>query len=325
VTITFRAGKLPPDPLKPRLRLSAFARPAVAGFRPPDDVDWCTPNDWPMYGNDQWGDCVFAGQAHETLARTSLAGKPFVPTEQEVLTQYARVTGFDPADPSTDQGALMQDALSAWRKQGLPWGSSEKIAAFAEVDFRDQDEVLSALYLFGSLSVGLQVPDYALDQHAAGDPWEVQPGGQILGGHAVHLARASRWPGGGLRLWVVTWGSVQEVSWPFWLKFVDEAWCSLTTEWIQASSGRAPSGLRLASLGEQFTALTGEPSPFPPEPPPPDPVPPAPDPEVTTAADRALWAQVQAWTRRAHILGAKHVAQDLKKWAAAKGLTPGGN
>lgn len=345
----FRGGKADPDPSKPRLRFSAFAR--VPLIQPPDSVDWVPAGiDWQMYGNDAYGDCEFAEEAHQIHARSLLAGHEVVPSTADVLQQYADVTGFRTDDPDTDQGVVLQDALNAWRKVGFPVTvdgkvQRRKILAFAEVDHRNPDELLAALYLFGALSLGFQIPAFAMDQHEHGEAWDVPPAGadtRILGGHAVNGQKASRPAGSflvgakrtasGLRLWVVTWAGLQEVTWAFFQRYCDEAWGTITEDWF-GPDGRTPAGIDRGTLGEQFRALTGEDDPFPPSPAP-VPDPPAPDPtptpspvtDVPTAADRALWTHVQHWIHQPHLMpSARTVARELRTWAAAKGLTAGGH
>jgi hypothetical protein len=50
---------------------------------------------------------------------SSLAGAPNVPTTDQVLAEYTKLTGFNPADPSTDNGAVESDTLQSWKTSGL--------------------------------------------------------------------------------------------------------------------------------------------------------------------------------------------------------------
>src|SRR5437879_3603415 len=153
LTIQFRHGRKPPHPedTHPRLKLAHF----LTGTLPPvpATVDYLSKvTDWPMYGNDDWGDCVWAMIGHTIEAATAYGqGKTVEVTEADVLKGYSDVTGFDPhagrpGENPTDQGTVIQDALSYWRKTGV---GGHKILAFAQVDHRNQDEVATALYLFG--------------------------------------------------------------------------------------------------------------------------------------------------------------------------------
>lgn len=321
MSVTFRPGKTAPHPeaTHPRLKLRSFLD--VTAVTIPETCDWLSAGgSYPMDGNDQYGDCVWACYAHEIQAVTAQArGKAAVLPLSTVLGAYSAVTGFDPRDPSTDQGTNMQDGLSWWRKQGY---GGHSIAVFAQVDHRNLDEVLAAIDLFGTASVGFDFPDSAMDQFNAGQPWTVVRGAQVEGGHAVHAGAYDR-SGGWID--VITWGKRQRMMLDFWAKYVDEAWVKIpTTDWFNLT-GQTPSGLDLPGLGAQFSKLTGEPNPFPA--PAPQPIPdPTPAPEQVTPADLTLWAQVHPFLQHPHLLPNNRAARKaLLTWGSAKGLHAGGS
>jgi hypothetical protein len=264
-----KLGRLPSRPAQPRLKLGPHLRPAELG-PPLEQVDWYSRvTTWPMYGNDLYGDCVWAGFGHQIESTSTYGdGVPVLVTDAEVLNGYAQVTGFDPRDPATDRGTVVQDGMAYWRKTGV---GGHRIAAFAEVAVDDTDEVKHATHLFGSVGVGFAFPRSAMDQFDRGEPWDVVArDGGIDGGHYVELAGYDeRW------LYVVTWGQMQKMTWAFWRRYVEEAWVAiLPAEWTADATGLTPVGVDLAGLGAQFEALTGEPSPFVPSPDPsPDPGP----------------------------------------------------
>jgi hypothetical protein len=334
MTITFRGGRKPPHPEEshPRLKLGRF----LTGTYPaaPAIVDYVSKvADWPMYGNDQYGDCVWAMIGHTIEAATTYGrGKTVEVAEADVLKGYSDVTGFDAGDPSTDQGTVIQDALSYWRKTGV---GGHKILAFAEVDHTNPDEVDAALYLFGHLELGINFPAVAMEQFNAGQPWDVVPDdGGNEGGHAIDLGvvrpqMSTAIPprpvlvGRNVRgnYEIITWARVQEMTPAFFARYVEEAWVVLTPEWYDAQ-GRNPEGIDAAALGEGFTALTGEPSPFRPSPgPSPIPEPPQPSPGPVDVADGALADAVRPWLRLRHRGTNADVARALKAWLAAKDLT----
>src|SRR5215468_8854266 len=74
---------------------------------------------WGMLGNDQYGDCVWAGAAHETMLWNKEAARAVSFSDKSVLSDYSAATGFDPNDPSTDQGTDMQAAASYRKKTGI--------------------------------------------------------------------------------------------------------------------------------------------------------------------------------------------------------------
>jgi hypothetical protein len=308
--MTYQLGRRPPRGRQeaPRLALGPF----LHGPLPPTPpvVDWINQvNTWPMYGNDQWGCCVFAAAGHMIEAITSYGrGTGTMPTVEDLLAAYSAVTGFDPAagppgNNPTDQGTVIQDALSYWRKAGI---GGHQIAAFAEVNVHDRTEVDAALYLFGHLMLGVNLPNAAIDQFDAGQAWHlVSDDGGIAGGHAVNLGYEAR---GGYK--AITWSKSQPFSADWWGRYVEEAWVTISPEWLTAA-GANPAGIDLHALAQGFTELTGEPFPVLPGPTPP----PTGDP-----ADLALVAALDGWSHEHHVAGNAHAARAYQTWRHAKRL-----
>lgn len=321
------------------MKFAQIRTPAKQLPKPPSLIDYVTRvADWPMYANDRWGDCVWAMIGHTIEAATAYGqGETVKVSEDELLKAYSAVTGFDPdagepgANP-TDQGTVIQDALSYWRKTGI---AGHKILAFAQVNHRDLDEVDTALWMFGHLQLGISFPASAMEQFNAGEPWDVvdddggNEGGHAIGGGlarrgpAVQLPRRPVLTGRNARgnYEVITWGKVQEMTPAFFRKYVEEAWTVITPEWYDAQ-GRNPEGIDESALGEVFTALTGEPFPFPaPQPAPsPTPEPPGPAPVPVDAADEALAAVARRWVPHHHEGSDTAMAGGLQEWLTAKGL-----
>jgi hypothetical protein len=308
-----RLGRLPNDPSKPRLKLAPHLDTAV----PPNPavVDWLSRVDsWPMYGNDRYGDCVWAMIGHLIEAFSTYGGGSTVTVpEQALLDGYTAVTGFDPSDPSTDNGTVIQDALAYWLKVGV---AGHKILAYAEVDIHNQTEVDAAINVFGALCLGVNLPNSAMDQFNAGQPWTVvTPDGGIDGGHAVPVGYYST-PGETVR--VVTWARTQDVADAWWAQYVEEAWVVVAPEWLDAT-GHSPEGVDLHGLGEDFAVLTGKPNPFPVQPTPgPTPVP---APPVVDPADQALVAALRPWLREHHVGDNHRAVTAVRTWMATKGLS----
>jgi hypothetical protein len=95
-----------------------------------------------MFGNDVHGDCVIAGRAHQTLRFEDIEqGSVLMITDKEVLKEYFKETG------GPDTGLVVLDSLNEWRHKGWKVGKHNyKIQAFAEVDFRKNDEVRQAVF-----------------------------------------------------------------------------------------------------------------------------------------------------------------------------------
>lgn len=313
MTIRFRGGRRHPDRAKPRLTLANYLTAAPPA---PAHVDYLTTvADWPMYGNDRYGCCTCSDVGHgiEIITRNG-QGTTVEVADADVIAAYVAITKppFNPRTGANDNGALVQDALNYWRTNGI---GGHKIAAFAEVDHRDLAECRIALSRFGTLHLGINFPASAMDQFNNGQPWDVVSGSHIEGGHAVP-AGAYDTATGTWRL--VTWGSAQAMTQAFWDRYVEESWVAISDEWVDAH-GLSPEGVDLAALGEDFSALTGQPNPFPDAPTPAPVPPPVVDPSPVVDTDVALAAALHA-RLDAHPYYYKPVWEAAAAWLAAKNL-----
>jgi len=154
----------------------------------------------PMFGNDQYGDCVIAGRAHQTLRfEKAEQNKLIAISDKDVLHEYFGETG------GADSGLVVLDSLKKWRSKG--WRSEVKRAVFMDI----------------GVGLGFSLPDAALTQFYAGKPWAVVSGkaGQPnpRNGHYVYVPGYTK--SGPV---CVTWGRKQQMSWAFLVKYCDEAY-----------------------------------------------------------------------------------------------------
>src|ERR1700747_3067703 len=157
--IVFRPGVLPNNPAKARLYFRMFRK---AGATPPASVDYSHIPSIGMCGNDQYGDCVEAANAHLVEKQTHLGqGTEVVVSTAQALAEYSKITGFNPNDPNTDQGTVIQDGLDDMRKSGL---NGHTIAAFAQLDVKNINDVKLAVAEFGAVDIGFNFPASAMDQ-----------------------------------------------------------------------------------------------------------------------------------------------------------------
>lgn len=205
---------------------------------------------WGMLGNDKYGDCVWAGAAHETMDWNREANKTVTFTDASVLDAYTEVTGFNPNDPSTDQGTDVQVAASFRRKTGVldANGKRHKVAAYLSITPGDLAEHKLALWLFGAVGIGINFPKSAMDQFNAGKPWSVVSGSPIDGGHYIPLVAYRG------ELECVTWGAIQKLTSGFLKKYNDESVVYLSEEML--TSGKSSEGFNLAALKSDLAALT---------------------------------------------------------------------
>jgi hypothetical protein len=283
-TITFRSGRLPAQPARPQLRLEDHVTADLPA--PPSAMDWQQPVDktgWPMYLNDRVGDCTFAEVGHHVeLITGNAAGTAVEVTDDDVLKGYEAVSGYVPGDQATDTGCYIADVMAYWHKTGV---GGHRILAYASIHPANTTLVKQAIALFGGVSVGLTVSQANEDQFNAGRPWDYVKGSRSLGGHCILIGAygPSKWRG-------VTWGAEQDITPAFYQHQVNEIWVPVTDEWFK--DGKSPQGIDAASLGAAYTALTGQPNPFPVTPQPtPTPVPTP----VPADADHALAAAIDVW------------------------------
>jgi hypothetical protein len=242
-----KLGKLPPRVDVRTLSLKQYVDRAKLP-EPPDvlDVTASVP-EWPMYANDRIGDCTTAAAGHMIEAWTAESrGTAVEVSESAVLAAFDRVKIVDPA--TGEEGAVELDVLRDWRKHGV---GRHRIGAFARVSVHDHLLVRTAAWLFGGLYIGLALPLSAQWQKTwdwrgslAGDD---RPGS--WGGHAVDVVRYSAGS-----LTVVTWGRLQDLTWSFWDRYVDEAYCILSNDFL--TGDRAPNGLDLEALKADLALVT---------------------------------------------------------------------
>jgi hypothetical protein len=308
-------GRKPPHPEEThaRLHFGEFLT-STATISVPPVVDYLfAVSSFPMFGNDRIGDCTAAAAAHlrEVWTAYGQKGPAAITTDADVFKFYELCGGYNPADPSTDQGAVMQDCLDVWRKTGL---AGDKILAFFQIDPTNLAEVKAALYMFGGVYVGVNFPKSAMTQFNNGQPWTYDPSADntIDGGHCVHLGAVDA---NGL-MKVTTWGRTQVVTADWWARFTEECWGAASQDWIK--DYKSPEGLDTTALNAAFTQITqGQPGPFQVAPAPGPP--PVPTPPVPVDHNRALWQVAQPWTTRWHVPGSDtdRVSKALTAWGNA--------
>ena len=237
-----KLGKLPARRDRRTLQMKKY----VAPLPPPPAVYWS--KGFPSWGtmlNDQLGCCTIAAVGHAIQVwRMNLGGNVsmprITPSDSTILTGYEQWCGYNPSDPSTDQGGVELDVLNDWRQQGL---AGDKILAYAAPAPSNVLHVKQAIFLFAGIYIGFAVPQSAMDQFSAGQPWDVVANdGGIVGGHAVFCPDYNS-----AGLFAITWGQRQFMTWAFWAKYLDESYALLSPDWIN-SKNLAPNMVDLTTL-----------------------------------------------------------------------------
>lgn len=196
-----------------------------------------------MMRNNDLGCCTVSSIGHMEQTWSAYGGKPWRPTDAEIVEVYGRVNG------GVDEGAAMLDVLKTLKRDGI---GGNKIYAYVSIDPLDHDQVRTAHFLFGGLYVGANLPVSAQDQLEVG-PWDVtvgngsEPGS--WGGHAFNVVDYSL-----AGLTCVTWGQLQKLTWAWLDRYCDEVYAILEEDYV-GDDKRSPQGISLAKLAGDIKAL----------------------------------------------------------------------
>lgn len=236
-----KLGRQEPRPDIRTLRLASYldlaALPPIPALMKPPGV-----KNWPMYGNDRYGDCTVAAAGHMIQGWTKAVGHQRTPATTTIERAY-----WSTGD-GADTGRVELDVLNYWRNHGI---GKDKITAFVQVDPLNLDHVKAAIYLFGGVYTGIGLP-LSAQGHSSWDlvglpvgrnaPWS-------WGGHAVPYVG---YDAAGVTL--VTWGGLLNATWRFHTAYTDEVWAIISPDFMNVA-GSSPAGFNLAALQADLAAL----------------------------------------------------------------------
>jgi hypothetical protein len=204
-----------------------------------------------MMGNDRLGDCTAAdGPGHLTQIWSANNGPVQTPTDKVVEKFYSATTGYDPRDPSTDQGGIESQVLATWKK-GVD--GVAKLDLWVPVNPQNVEHVLTAIERYGACYAGVALPLDAQDQAEwqldEKDPAKAAPGS--WGGHAIAWSKYSR---AQQMLACITWGMEQGASFTWQGAYCDEAY-ALFCSTLWCPNGKSPMGDLVATLTGGITTL----------------------------------------------------------------------
>ena len=247
---TYKLGKHRPVHDDRTLRFGSYLTADLP--TPPESVTYYqkVPT-WPIYYNDQYGDCTCAAAGHLIQNWTANASTEITPPDPTVLSFYEHFVG---TPPPPDEGCNMLSVLRYWRKAGL---DQHKVDAFASVKLKDQVQAQNAVYLLGGIYIGVALPNFAVNaQDMLSVPWVVPPGGPV-GDAAPNQNNGHCIPAVGYdaeQLWIVTWGALKSMGWDFYDAYADESYAVVSSDFI-GSSGDSPEGFDLTALRRDLTHL----------------------------------------------------------------------
>lgn len=243
--------KLGKGPVRIDVRTKRMARYLTGALPPLPDAITPPAITSTMDLNDRLGDCTCAAMAHLVQAWTLANGSEVIPTEADVLAAYEQACGYNPADPSTDQGGIELDVLNYWKATGI---GGHKIAAFVALEPQNRDHVRAACFLFGGCYVGSALPISAQSQ----DVWSIAIGGDAgdptpgsWGGHAYPLLGYNA-----IGPLICTWGIIKQVTWAWHDAYCDESYAVLSPDWAQGTKP-APSGFDVNALMTDLASVAG--------------------------------------------------------------------
>ena len=216
---------------------------------PPPAVDWTKGiTAFGMMLNDALGDCTIAGCGHAVQIWTANLGAEITVPDPTVEQFYEEWDGYDPADPSTDQGGVELDVLNSWRQGGF---AGHILTGFADPHPANLEAVRQAISLFGGVYIGLSLPVTAQNQAVwdAGDPTDPNAAAGSWGGHCVFVPKYDQ---NGFTC--ITWGGLQQMTTAFWMEYCDEAHALLSKDWLGAKG--SPAGLDLGQLEADLQQVT---------------------------------------------------------------------
>jgi hypothetical protein len=249
-------GKKPPKFNRKTLTLDEFTLPNLLP-PPPEKRAWeyvISDARWAqtMFGNDVAGNCVEAAVLHFIMAATASAGRPATFVTQDAFDLYSAITGWDgvPGSPS-DQGTYWTDALAYMVSTGITdqQGRLHKWLGWAAIDHTNLSKLRQGMNIFDGILVGTSIMNSMEQQFANGQPWNPPFNGGLAGGHGIP------WFGYGSQgQTCLTWAQRQQMAKKAH-NLVDEAYCVLTEDFVNDTTGEAANFLNMAQLKAALSAI----------------------------------------------------------------------
>lgn len=245
---TRKLGRIRPEPRR-LAALPHFASVAMQLPAPPAALDFTAGG--AAYagalGNQTAGDCTLAGVGHLIQGWSAINGHPIAFGDDAALALYSELTGYDPKTGQPDDGLVETDVLDRWKTPVGLYGN--RLADYAFTSPRSVLHVKQAIWVYGGIYLGLNLPEAAERQTDAGEPWTIPWFSRDLGGHCVVAQKYDE-----AYLYVDTWGLLQPVEWAFVRKYFDAGYAVFNPAWLDAT-GHTPGGLDAAGLAADLFAV----------------------------------------------------------------------
>jgi len=249
--MNLKLGRTPVRHDSRTLKLAKYLSPILT---PPDSINWgqhIPSGSWGMMKNDLVGDCTCAGAGHMEMLWTSNASSLFIPTDDQILSAYSSITGYDASKTDeygnnpTDNGANELDVLKYWQRNGI---AGRKIGAFVSINPQNLNHLKIATWLFGAVYTGANLTQADMDSFNEQKEWS-PTSNDYIGGHAFPIIGYDASGFG-----VVTWGAIQLATKEWVNTQLEEAYAVISPDWI-ANTGLAPSGFDIGRLITDLAAV----------------------------------------------------------------------
>lgn len=201
--------------------------PFLINLEPPKSlIRAVEPGLFKMFYNDKIGDCSCAGVMNALIAwehHFSGTATLDIP-EINAVSLYSAVTGYNPDDPSTDQGAMLADVLAYGTAAGYPTRHWKYTPLWGSFDYSNQKYLAAVMARFVTGYIGITIRQGDMDLLNDHQVLDVGLGMDptILGGHLVLLYGYT-----GLNpkdhVQLITWGGIVEATWDWVLDRAEEA------------------------------------------------------------------------------------------------------
>lgn len=239
---TMKFGRLPKIEDERTFRIANYLK-AENLTKIPKQYNWgkkINPNNWGDLGNLKINNCTCAVAGHLIMAWSSNTGRLKRPTTRSIINTYAEVSNYNPKTNENDEGIESIKVLKYWRKNNI---AGYKIVAFAKLEDKNRQQLMSTIYLFGGCYVGLNLPKTAEKQWKTTGKWTIprtnKKADAKSGTWFSHAVLITGYKGEDLR--IITWGEEMIMTMDFWEAYSEESYAVFSEVFIKYD--KTPTGI----------------------------------------------------------------------------------